>query len=84
MCEADLQQLAQDHLLRELTVMDSPSGPVMSIKGKSTLLFASNDYLGLANHPVLKQAAQNTIEQFGVGCRSFPVNFRHSDSPSRP
>ena len=67
MWEADLQQLAHDHLLRELTVLDSPSGPLMSVKGKNTLLFASNDYLGLANHPALKQAARNAIEQFGVG-----------------
>ena len=67
MWEADLQKLAQDHLLRELSVMASPSGPLMSVKGQSTLLFASNNYLGLANHPLLKQAAQNAIEQFGVG-----------------
>ena len=67
MWEAELHQLARDHLLRELTVMDSPSGSIMSVKGQRTLLFASNDYLGLANHPRLKQAAQNAIEQFGVG-----------------
>ena len=67
MWEAELHQLARDHLLRELTVMDSPSGPIMSVRGKSTLLFSSNDYLGLANHPQLKHAVLKAIEQFGVG-----------------
>lgn len=62
-----LQQLAQDHLLRELSVIDSPCGPMMSLNGEPTLLFSSNDYLGLANHAHLKQAAQQAIEQFGVG-----------------
>ena len=47
--------------------MDSPCGPVMSLNGTHTLLFASNDYLGLANHAHLKQAAVKAIEQFGVG-----------------
>lgn len=67
MWKPDIQQLARDHLLRELTVLDSPSGPLMSWEGQSTLLFASNDYLGLANHPQLKHAALKAIEQFGVG-----------------
>jgi glycine C-acetyltransferase/8-amino-7-oxononanoate synthase len=67
MWKAILQQLAQDHLLRELSLMDSSCGPVMSLNGQNTLLFASNDYLGLANHAHLKQAACKAIDQFGVG-----------------
>ena len=67
MWKAVLQQLAQDHLLRELSVIDSSCGPIMSLNGESTLLFSSNDYLGLANHPHLKDAALKAIKQFGVG-----------------
>ncbi len=62
-----LQRLTQDHLLRHLSVIDSPCGPSISFNGQDTLLFASNDYLGLANHSQLKLAASNAIEQFGVG-----------------
>ena len=47
--------------------MDSPCSPVMSLNEQKTLQFASNDYLGLANHTRLKQAACKAIEQFGVG-----------------
>jgi glycine C-acetyltransferase/8-amino-7-oxononanoate synthase len=67
MWEKDLQKLAREHLLREISVLDSPSGPLMSLNGQNTLQFASNDYLGLANHPQLKQAALKAIEQYGVG-----------------
>jgi len=67
MWEAELQKLARDHLLRELSILDSACGPIMSLNGQPALLFASNDYLGLANHRRLKQAALKAIEQFGVG-----------------
>lgn len=67
MWKKDLQKLAREHLLREISVLDSPSGPLMSLNGQNTLQFASNDYLGLANHPQLKHAALKAIEQFGVG-----------------
>ena len=67
MWKTKLQQLAQDHLLRELSVLDSSCGPIMSLNGQDILLFASNDYLGLANHANLKQAACKAIGQFGVG-----------------
>jgi glycine C-acetyltransferase/8-amino-7-oxononanoate synthase len=67
MWEKDLQKIARENLFREISVLDTPSGPLMTLKGKNTLQFASNDYLGLANHPQLKQAALKAIEEFGVG-----------------
>ncbi len=67
MWKADLQKFAQEHLLREISVLDSPAGPFMSLDRQKTLQFASNNYLGLANHAQLKQAAQKAIEEFGVG-----------------
>lgn len=67
MWEADLEKFAQEHLLREISVLDSPTGPFMSLDGLKTLQFASNNYLGLANHPEVKHAAQKAIEEFGVG-----------------
>ena len=70
MWEAKLKQLYQDHLLRELSVTKSACGPIISVDGKKTLLFASNDYLGLANHPQVKLAAIEAIKKFGVGTGS--------------
>ncbi|MGB5054065.1 MAG: 8-amino-7-oxononanoate synthase [Nitrospirales bacterium] len=67
MFKEDLQTLAQQHLLRELSLINSPSAPVISVEGREVLLFASNNYLGLANHPQVKDAAIKAIEKFGVG-----------------
>jgi 8-amino-7-oxononanoate synthase len=67
MFKEDLHSLAQQHLLRELSLINSPSAAVISVEGQEVLLFASNNYLGLANHPQIKEAAIKAIQKFGVG-----------------
>lgn len=62
-----LTALREQNLFRELRRVESPQGTQIQIAGKTYLNFSSNDYLGLANHPVLKEAAIRAIEEFGVG-----------------
>lgn len=62
-----LDALREQNLFRELRRVDSPQLPHIQIGGKTFLNFSSNDYLGLANHPALKEAAIRAIEKFGVG-----------------
>ncbi len=62
-----LARLRQQGLHRELRRVDSAPGPRIEIGGQKFLNFSSNDYLGLANHPALKVAANNAIEKFGAG-----------------
>ncbi|KRT14636.1 8-amino-7-oxononanoate synthase [Pedobacter ginsenosidimutans] len=38
------------------------------INGKKVLMFGSNSYLGLTNHPKIKEAAKAAIEKYGTGC----------------
>ena len=54
-------------LLRELRRVDSPQGTRIRVGGQSLLNFSSNDYLGLANDPLLKEAASKAVERFGAG-----------------
>jgi 8-amino-7-oxononanoate synthase len=54
-------------LLRELRRVDSPQGTRIRVGGQSLLNFSSNDYLGLANDPSLKEAASKAVERFGAG-----------------
>ncbi len=62
-----LAALREQNLFRELRRVDSPQLTHILIAGKTFLNFSSNDYLGLANHPALKEAAIQAIEKFGAG-----------------
>ncbi|MBI4027523.1 MAG: aminotransferase class I/II-fold pyridoxal phosphate-dependent enzyme [Verrucomicrobia bacterium] len=48
-------------------VLESPQGGRVRIDGGCKISLCSNNYLGLANHPVLKEAAIKAIEKYGVG-----------------
>jgi 8-amino-7-oxononanoate synthase len=67
MFKQDLSILEQQHLLRRLTIVDAYDGPRVTIKGKSVLLMCSNDYLGLAGHPALREAARKAMDIYGFG-----------------
>jgi 8-amino-7-oxononanoate synthase len=62
-----LNALRKQNLFRELRRVDSPQSPHIKICGKTFLNFSSNDYLGLANDPILKEAAIKAVEKFGAG-----------------
>ncbi len=64
---AERETLLRSDLFRSLTEIASAQGPQIQIGGKEYLNFSSNDYLGLANDPHLKQAATRAVEKFGVG-----------------
>jgi 8-amino-7-oxononanoate synthase len=42
------------------------------INGKKVLMFGSNSYLGLTNHPKVKEAAKAAIDKYGTGCAGSP------------
>jgi len=62
-----LEVLREKGLRRELRRVDSAQGTRIKIGGKTLLNFSSNDYLGLANHPALREAAIMAVEKFGAG-----------------
>ena len=62
-----LDEIREQGLYRELRRVDSAQSPRLQIGGKELLNFSSNDYLGLANHPRLKEASIHAIEKFGAG-----------------
>src|ERR1041385_9477228 len=59
--------IREEGLYRELCRINSPQLPHTQVDGQTLLNFSSNDYLGLANHPLLKEAAIKAVEKFGAG-----------------
>lgn len=65
--EDELDDLRSNDLLRGLRVVSSPHHPHLTIDGTEVLNFASNDYLGLAQHPALIEAATKATRSYGTG-----------------
>ncbi|MGI9172880.1 MAG: aminotransferase class I/II-fold pyridoxal phosphate-dependent enzyme [Chthoniobacterales bacterium] len=65
--EEQLQALHARALHRQLREIGTPQGAEVRIVGRELVNFSSNDYLGLASDPILRQAAIAAIEEFGVG-----------------
>lgn len=66
-CTRELAALESADLLRRLHVVDSPQGPILAVGGRRFVNFSSNDYLGLAAHPALAEAAREAVGRFGAG-----------------
>ena len=64
---ARLAVLREQALYRQLRRVDSPQSRVIEMGGRSMLNFSSNDYLGLAAEPSLREAALRAVEKFGAG-----------------
>jgi len=61
------ERLAREGLLVNIRTIESAQGAWITVDGKKVLNLCSNNYLGFANHPALKQAARRAVEEFGVG-----------------
>ncbi len=63
----EIQNLKDSGLYNRIRTLSSPQGAWLVVDGKRTLNFCSNNYLGLANHPRIVQAARESVAKFGVG-----------------
>lgn len=62
-----LDELKQRGTYFKLRVLEDEQGPVCTYDGKRVINLASNNYLGLCNHPKLREAAIDAIRKYGVG-----------------
>lgn len=65
--EEDLRDLRARGLFRWPRLLSGPQEPVATYDGRQVINLCSNNYLNLANHPRLKEAAQRAIADLGVG-----------------
>ena len=62
-----LTNLKDTGLYNQIRTLNSPQGAWLVVDGKKVLNFCSNNYLGLANHPRIVDAAQEAMAKYGVG-----------------
>lgn len=65
--QRQLAELEARGLRRRLRTLDGAQGPRVVLEGRQVLLLCSNNYLGLANHPALVEAARAASAEYGVG-----------------
>jgi glycine C-acetyltransferase len=65
--ENELQSLKDQGLFNTIRTIGSAQGAWIIVDGQRVLNFCSNNYLGIADHPRLKEAAQQAIGKYGVG-----------------
>jgi 8-amino-7-oxononanoate synthase len=65
--ERRLNELSDRGLMRRMRLVSGPQGPRVLLDGRSVLLLCSNNYLGLADHPRVREAAADAAIRWGVG-----------------
>jgi glycine C-acetyltransferase len=65
--EDELENLKSSGLYNRIRTLSSPQGAWLVVDGKRVLNFCSNNYLGLADHPLLVEAARKALDEYGVG-----------------
>ncbi len=74
---------AQQSLLRRLRRVDAAAGTRIVVDGNSLLNFAGNDYLGLAQHPALREALTSSAARWGVGATASHLLGGHREEHVR-
>ncbi|MET0322883.1 MAG: 8-amino-7-oxononanoate synthase [Duganella sp.] len=78
-----LQALDDRSLVRRRRTVDSPCGPRVTVDGRELLAFCSNDYLGLASHPLLVAAMQEGAAMYGAGSGASHLISGHTRPHAR-
>lgn len=66
----EYDDLVRQELDWKLRILGGPSTPWCTVDGKKVLMFCSNNYLGLSNHPKIKEAAIEAVRSHGAGSGS--------------
>lgn len=77
--EAKVNQLKKDGVYRKLPINYGPCSNVILLNNQKTVNLSSNNYLGLANHPRVKQAAMEAVEKYGAGTGSVRTIVGNQD-----
>ncbi|MEM4250482.1 MAG: aminotransferase class I/II-fold pyridoxal phosphate-dependent enzyme, partial [Candidatus Bathyarchaeia archaeon] len=62
-----MSELKQSGFAAHIRVLSGPNSTKATLDGKEVLILCANNYLGLANHPEMMQAAKDAVDKYGAG-----------------
>src|SRR5262245_49153305 len=68
--QGELDQFHEARTYKYEVPLESEQGGRVRVNGRECLMLASNNYLGLANHPTIKEAAHRGLDEWGFGMSS--------------
>jgi glycine C-acetyltransferase len=68
--EDQLHQLREQGLFKQERQIQGPQGAAIQVGGREVINFCANNYLGLANHPAILEAAREGLREYGYGMAS--------------
>ncbi len=66
----EMDKLRQSGTFKEELVLSSPQGARVTVNGRELVMLTSNNYLGFANHPRVREAQKKAIDRWGAGMAS--------------
>ena len=79
-CADELLALEQAGLFRNLRTLEGAQEPVVKVDGEELLLFASNNYLGLAHDPRVCESVAHAAYRWGAGAGAAPLVTGYMDA----
>ncbi|HET9530140.1 MAG TPA: glycine C-acetyltransferase [Blastocatellia bacterium] len=80
--EFELSKIKESKTYKYEVPLESEQGGQVTVDGRKVVMLASNNYLGLSNHPRIKEAAHRAIDEWGYGlasvrflCGTEPIHF---------
>ncbi|NVK87158.1 MAG: 8-amino-7-oxononanoate synthase [Gammaproteobacteria bacterium] len=73
-----MAQRHEQHRIRQLITRDGAQDVLVRVAGETLINFSSNDYLNLANHPLVKEAAVASVQREGLGAGASHLISGHS------
>ena len=80
--KGELESIKEAKTFKYEVPLESEQGGEVTVEGRKAVMLASNNYLGLSNHPRIKQAAHRALDEWGYGlasvrflCGTEPIHF---------
>jgi glycine C-acetyltransferase len=67
---SQMAELRQKGTYKEELILQTPQGPRVTAGGRDVVMLTSNNYLGFANHPRIREAQKKAIDEWGAGLAS--------------